>query len=114
MVAIRAAIILAFCPAHERDAIIQTLRKSDQFEDQLARDQKRVDRILAETRARGYGTRDPGFIGGIYRNPTDDGLAGIAVRLLDCARVHGSIMILWIAVERRAKPVNAARVGDGA
>jgi hypothetical protein len=42
---------LAFCPDRERDATIQLLRKSDQFEDQLADDQKRVDRILAETRA---------------------------------------------------------------
>ena len=87
---------LAFCPDQERDAIIQVLRKSDQFEDQLARDQKRVERILAETRARGYGTRDPGFAGGVYRAPTDDGLAGIAVPLVDRTRVHGSINILWI------------------
>lgn len=87
---------LAFCPAQERDAIIQALRKSDQFEDQLARDQRQIEKILAETRARGYGTRDPGFIGGGYRNPTDDGLAGIAVPLLDRKRVHGSINILWI------------------
>jgi IclR family mhp operon transcriptional activator len=87
---------LAFCPAQERDAIIQLLRKSDQFEDQLARDSKRMERILSETRARGYGTRDPAFVGGLYRGPKDDGLAGIAVPLLDRTRVHGSINILWI------------------
>jgi IclR family mhp operon transcriptional activator len=28
--------------------------------------------------------------------PFDDGLAAIAVPLLDCTRVHGSINILWI------------------
>ncbi len=87
---------LAFCPAKEREAILKTLRKSDQFEDQLARDQRKVDRILAETRDRGYGTRDSGFIGGVYRTPTDDGLAGMAVPLLDGTRVYGSINILWI------------------
>jgi IclR family transcriptional regulator, mhp operon transcriptional activator len=87
---------LAFCPAQERDAIIQLLRKSDQLEDQLARDSKRLERILGETRARGYGTRDPAFAGGLYRAPTDDGLAGIAVPLIDRVRVHGSINILWI------------------
>jgi IclR family mhp operon transcriptional activator len=87
---------LAFCPAQERDSIIQLLRKSDQFEDQLARDSKRIERILAETRARGYGTRDPAFVGGLYRGPKDDGLAGIAVPLLGRTRVHGSINILWI------------------
>jgi IclR family mhp operon transcriptional activator len=88
---------LAFCPAQERDAIVQTLRKSDQFQDQLARDQRRIERILAETRARGYGTRDPSFVGGGYRQPPqDDGLAGMAVPLLGRTRVHGSINILWI------------------
>jgi IclR family mhp operon transcriptional activator len=87
---------LAFCPARERDAIIQLLRKSDQWEDQLARDQKQIDKVLAETRDRGYGTRDPRFIGGHYRAPKDDGLAGIAVPLLDRNRVHGSINILWV------------------
>jgi IclR family mhp operon transcriptional activator len=87
---------LAFCPSKERDAIIGLLRKSDQFEDQLARNPKRIERILAETRARGYGTRDPAFAGGVYRAHKDDGLAGIAVPLLDRTRVHGSINILWI------------------
>jgi IclR family mhp operon transcriptional activator len=87
---------LAFCPPQERETTIRLLRKSDQFEDQLARDPKRLERVLAETRARGYGTRDPAFIGGLYRAPTDDGLSGIAVPLLDRTRVHGSINILWI------------------
>ena len=47
----------------------------------LARDSRRVDRILAETRANGYGTRDPSFIGGAYGRQAPDGLAGIAVPL---------------------------------
>jgi IclR family mhp operon transcriptional activator len=87
---------LAFCPAPERETIVRTLRKSDHFEDHLARDPKQVERILAETRARGYGLRDPAFIGGVYRSPLDDGLAGLAVPLRDGTRVHGSINILWI------------------
>ena len=87
---------LAFCPDRERDDILKRLRRSDQPEDRLARDPKQVDRILGETRARGYGTRAPTFPGGFYRNPKDDGLAGIAVPLLDRKRVHGSINILWI------------------
>jgi IclR family mhp operon transcriptional activator len=87
---------LAFCPAQERDKIVRMLRESDQLEDQLARNPSRLNSILAETRTRGYGTRDAGFVGGLYRNPQDDGLAGIAVPLLDRTRVHGSINILWI------------------
>lgn len=88
---------LAFCPQPERERILQVLRRSDQPEDRLAHDPKRLDEILAETRARGYGTRDPIFTGGNYGLPPfDDGLAAIAVPLLDRTRVHGSINILWI------------------
>lgn len=48
-------------------------------------------------RERGYGTRDPASVGGSYDGPpADDGLAAIAVPLLDRTRVHGSINILWI------------------
>ena len=88
---------LAFCPEQERNGILQMLRSSDKPEDLLARDPKRLDRILDETRARGYGTRDPVFTGGNYGIPRiDDGLAAIAVPLLDRTRVHGSINILWV------------------
>jgi IclR family transcriptional regulator, mhp operon transcriptional activator len=88
---------LAFCPEPERQEILGRLRKSEDPADRLARDSKRLDRILAETRARGYGTRDATFTGGNYRAPPrDDGLAAIAVPLSDRARVHGSINILWL------------------
>jgi len=88
---------LAFCPGDEREEIVQRLRKSEKPEDRLARDPKRLERILAETRQKGYGTRDPIFVGGTYgAPPRNDGLAAIAVPLLDGKRVHGSINILWI------------------
>jgi IclR family mhp operon transcriptional activator len=103
---------LAFCPDREREAILQRLRKSDQPEDRLARDQRQVDRILSETRAVGYGTRDPKFIGGHYGNPTDDGLAGIAVPLLDRTRVHGSINILWTKTAMTIEECAAKHLAD--
>lgn len=62
----------------------------------FARDPKRLERILDETR-RGYATRDPNFVGGSYnRPPFDDGLAAIVVPLRDRKRVHGSINILFV------------------
>jgi len=90
-------VYLAFCSDQEREAILKRLRKSDKPEDRLARDPKRLDKILAETHHRGYGTRDSAFGGGAYGNPpVDDGLAVVAVPLLDRTRVHGSVNILWI------------------
>ena len=87
---------LAFCPDEERQDILALLRKSDQPENRLAHDPKRLERIFAETRQRGYGTRDPSNIGGFYgRPPFPDGLAGIAVPLLDRKRVHGCIALRW-------------------
>jgi IclR family mhp operon transcriptional activator len=87
---------LAFCPDKERQDILALLRKSDQPVNRLARDPKRVDKILAETRQHGYGARDPSYLGGFYgRPPFVDGLAGIAVPLLDRKRVHGCIALRW-------------------
>jgi IclR family mhp operon transcriptional activator len=90
-------VYLASCSDQEREAILKRLRKSDKPEDRLARDSKRLDKILAETHQRGYGVRDPVFGGGAYGNPpVDDGLAAVAIPLLDRTRVHGSVNILWI------------------
>jgi IclR family transcriptional regulator, mhp operon transcriptional activator len=103
---------LAFCPDRERESILQRLRRSDQPEDRLARDPKQVDKILAETRAKGYGTRAPGFVGGFYGNPKDDGLAGIAVPLRDRQRVHGSINILWVRTAMTVEECAARYLAD--
>jgi hypothetical protein len=61
---------------------------------------KRVDRILDETRAKGYGTRDPSFEDGAYGRQTPDGLSGIAVPHLDRGRIHGVINIVWVKAAR--------------
>ena len=76
-------------------------RKSGKTEDGLAGDLKRLDRILAETRMKGYGIRDQSFVGGAYGRHSPDGLAGIAVPLLDGRRVHGVINIIWARAARK-------------
>jgi IclR family transcriptional regulator, mhp operon transcriptional activator len=104
---------LAYCPDKERDAIIQRLRTSDKPVDQLAREPKRLERILAETRARGYATRDPNFVGGGYdRPPFDDGLAAIVVPLRDRNRVHGSINILFVKTAYTVQQFAARHLAD--
>jgi len=88
---------LAFCPAGERERVLERLRRSDKPEDRLAQDPSRLEHIFEETRKRGYGIRDPSFVGGPYGTPpSDDGLAGMAIPLQDGRRVYGSINILWI------------------
>lgn len=90
-------VYLAHCSEKERESILRRLRKTGKIDDRLAHDPRRLARILSETRRRGYGTRDAGFVGGFYDAPPhDDGLAAIAVPLLDGARVHGSVNVLWI------------------
>lgn len=89
-------VYLAYCPEAEREAILKRLRKSEVPADRLARDPRRFDRILAETRERGYGTRDSAFGGGAYKGPpVDDGLAAIAVALVGRKRVYGAINIMF-------------------
>jgi IclR family transcriptional regulator, mhp operon transcriptional activator len=103
---------LAYCPHKEREKILASVRNSDNPEDWLARDPKRLDRILAETRSNGYGTRDPAFGGGAYGRHAPDGLAGIAVPLLDGSRVHGVINIVWVKAARQVEDMVRDHVVD--
>ncbi len=89
---------LAHCPDAERARIVERLRGSDKPDDALARDPRRLERILAETRQRGYAIRDASYFGGPYGSPPlHDGLAAMAVPIRGRARVHGSVNILWIS-----------------
>jgi IclR family mhp operon transcriptional activator len=96
---------LAFCSTKERQRIIDLLRSSSKTEDRLAREPSRLNAILAETRARGYGIRDAAHVGGYYGGPPHaDGLLSIAVPLGDGNRIIGAINMLWL---RRAHTVEA-------
>lgn len=103
---------LAHCPQAEREKILSLLRKSDMPENRLARDTKRFDRILTETRSNGYGTRDPSFLGGAYGRQTPDGLAGIAVPILGRKRVHGVINIIWAKAARSVDSMVKEHLAD--
>jgi IclR family mhp operon transcriptional activator len=104
---------LAACSEVEREKILQRLRKTGNPRDRLAHDRKRLDGILAETRQRGYGTRDPGFVGGVHDGPPqDDQLAAIAVALDDGERVHGAVNIFWIRTAFTAEQFAKKHLAD--
>src|SRR5712671_1849663 len=46
---------LAFCPAQQRDALLELLARSSLPEDRLARNRIEVERLLNETRTQGFG-----------------------------------------------------------
>jgi IclR family transcriptional regulator, mhp operon transcriptional activator len=46
---------LAFCPAPQRDALLELLARSPLPEDRMARDRSEVERLLNETRHQGFG-----------------------------------------------------------
>ena len=56
---------------------------------------------------------DPAFVGGYYGGPPyDDGLAAIAVPLMDRTRVHGSINIVWIKTAFTVEDFAARHLAD--
>lgn len=88
---------LAYCPAKERQRIIDSLRASNRPEDRLAREPARLNAILNEVRARGYGIRNSMHTGGYYGGPPhSDGLFSISVPLRDGSRVLGAVNMLWL------------------
>jgi IclR family transcriptional regulator, mhp operon transcriptional activator len=88
---------LAFCEEPAREAVLQTLRRSDRKGDRLAQSPQYIAAALAETRAQGFALRDPDF-GGDYdegRSVVDDGRESIAVAIRLPGHVPGTINITW-------------------
>jgi IclR family mhp operon transcriptional activator len=79
---------LAACPRRERDLIVNHLRRIDEAEDRPFLDEARLDRMIAETSARGYAIRSEGEY-----NPKT---ASIAVPVVRNDVVFGCISIIWI------------------
>lgn len=89
---------LAFCGADERQAILQRLASSADPGNVLARKPSAVEKILDETRERGYGTRDADF-GGHHektRRESDDQRDSIAVPIWAGHEVIAAVNLTWI------------------
>ncbi len=90
---------LAFCSPKERAAILGRLRNSARPGDVLARKPAKLNQILADTRKRGYGTRDADF-GGNYdlpRSRADDGRNSIAMPVHVGDGIVGCVNLTWVA-----------------
>lgn len=79
---------LAFCPDDERAAILERLRRSTREDDALAADTARVEQLLAQTRAQGYGARTRE-----YRSHT----SSLSVPVHIEGRVPAVLTVIWIA-----------------
>jgi IclR family mhp operon transcriptional activator len=79
---------LAACPDHERELILNHLRRIDEADDRPFLETGRLERMIAETQSRGYAIRSEGE----YNAKT----ASIAVPIVRGGAVFGCISIIWI------------------
>jgi IclR family transcriptional regulator, mhp operon transcriptional activator len=88
---------IAFCAAPVRDAILETLRRSDRPGNRAARNPAYVKALLAETRTQGFGLRDPDFGGDfdVGRAVADDGRESLGVPIRLGNHVPGTLNITW-------------------
>ena len=88
---------ITFCEAPLREAILETLRRSDRPGNRMARSAEHVAQILTETRAHGFGLRDPDF-GGDFdkgRAQADDGRDSLGLPIRLGNHVPGTLNITW-------------------
>jgi IclR family mhp operon transcriptional activator len=80
-------VYLAFCPAAQRDALLEVLSRSSLPEDRLARSRVEVERLLQETRSQGYGMVNR------YRRVSQETSLAVPVRSRD--RILAAIAIRY-------------------
>lgn len=83
---------LAFIAPSERGTILERLQRTGKSEDAAAHDYQFIERLLSETKQKGYGFRTDGF------NPHT---ASISVPILGNGRVLACISVIWIASAMR-------------
>lgn len=88
---------LAACADNVREATLDRLRLSQRRGDRVVHLPGYVDRLLTETRTRGFGLRDPDFGGDfdLGRSEADDARDSLGVAIRAGADVPGVINITW-------------------
>jgi IclR family transcriptional regulator, mhp operon transcriptional activator len=79
---------ITFCPPEERQVILRHIGRLEEPEDRPFLYDKALDRVLRETRERGFGVRD----GGEFNPKT----ASLAVPIMRGEAVLGCISVIWI------------------
>jgi len=100
---------LAFCPAEERERLLERLRRSTNPDDKSAGVTSLVQQILRDTRERGYGVREPGY----WAAADDYGgdVSSIAVPVVVGVQVAASISLLWVAGTSSVEDFARAHLG---
>jgi IclR family mhp operon transcriptional activator len=89
--------VIDFCETPLREAILETLRRSDRPGNRIARSPDHVVQSLVEPRAQGFGLRDPDF-GGDFdkgRAEADNGRDSLGVPIRLGHHVPGTMNITW-------------------
>lgn len=105
---------LAYCPEAEREEILAALRASSAPEDRIASNKRRIENLLAQTRALGYGVRDARY--GVLDAGAPRRVSAIAVPVRQGDAVIASLNCVWLAdalserqiVQRHMKALLAA------
>ena len=85
---------LAFCPPAEREEILAALRASRAPEDRAARNRRLIDKLLAETRERGYGVRDARY--GVLDLGMPRRVSAVAVPVRQGEAVLACLNCVWL------------------
>lgn len=83
---------LSFCTAEEAQRILCVLQVSSSPLDTKAKDTASVQRLLAETRARGYSLTDPAYLETVY----EGAIWGIGAPVLAKGRVMASMNVMFL------------------
>lgn len=105
---------LSHCPDDEREALLARLLPRRRQAHGVVRDRRLAERIVADSRAQGYGARDARWGGHISKpmSKHDDGLDAIAVPVLHGDRVLGCLNIVWIRTMLTQADMARRHLGD--
>lgn len=101
---------LAFCPAAEHDEILAALRASGAPEDRAARNRRLIDKLLKDTRERGYGVRDARY--GVLDLGLPRQVSAIAVPVHHGESVLACLNCVWLTDVTDEREIVARHLGS--